>query len=547
MIKQISLAGFMSHDEFTFNLPERGLVVVTAPNGRGKSALIEGVAWACWDRTLRGKPPWRSGEPCRVVLATERGVVERNRDARGKRSLKCWSADSPNAVEGDSATSTLAAWVGEFSVWRRTHVLSSTDADHFSGATDSERKELLESMLGLDFSDALEVCRRDLREAETTRGLGADLLQRLGRDGVSVERRRVDAESMLEVLQAKPQRETSAVVLSLDDAQAKASKLAKLLGAARKEAADLRGGLRSRDRAVNALDAAVRLAMAPVTKLGTAPNCPTCGQAISAEMRESLRADAERVAGEARQEQAEAVRYRAEVEATLAEAESDAAAIERRCSAAQAELGAATARTKAAPNAAAMHAAQEALRSAESDLADLTRRAAEAQSGADASTARVAVLHGAEQALGLRGVRAHVLGRALLGIEAACNRWLTILSDGELHVSLKPSTERKHGGSVDKIGLAVDGAGGGYYEGCSGGQRRRIDVAMLLGLAEINAAASGHSGGTLWLDEAMDCLDDAGVASVAEALEELSRDRAVVLITHSAALAELAGSNIVRL
>ena len=62
-------------------------------------------------------------------------------------------------------------------------------------------------------------------------------------------------------------------------------------------------------------------------------------------------------------------------------------------------------------------------------------------------------------------------------------------------------------------------------------------MALLFALAETAAAASGRDAGTLWVDEAFDSLDVDGVASVVEALEEIAKERCVVVITHNADLA----------
>src|SRR5262249_8944808 len=69
----------------------------------------------------------------------------------------------------------------------------------------------------------------------------------------------------------------------------------------------------------------------------------------------------------------------------------------------------------------------------------------------------VALLGAVEQVLGLRGVRAHVLGRALTGIEAVGNAWLAKIAGTGLQLTLKPYSEKKTGGVTDAISLEIDG------------------------------------------------------------------------------------------
>ena len=144
------------------------------------------------------------------------------------------------------------------------------------------------------------------------------------------------------------------------------------------------------------------------------------------------------------------------------------------------------------------------------------------------------ILAACERVLGLKGVRAHVLGKALSGVEAVANSWLVRIAGSGLVLSLKPYSEKKSGGTKEAISLEVEGAGGGYgYKASSGGERRRIDVAILLALADIAGAAHGIEGGTLFFDEVFDSLDADGVERVIDALQDLAKDRAVLVISHN--------------
>jgi DNA repair exonuclease SbcCD ATPase subunit len=171
--------------------------------------------------------------------------------------------------------------------------------------------------------------------------------------------------------------------------------------------------------------------------------------------------------------------------------------------------------------------------------------------------AKLKVLSAAEAALGLRGARVQLLARMLSGLEAAANVWLARVASnsagteraaesahlavkgyGQMRLHLKPYVEKKTGGIADALSLEVEGAGGGFgYRAASQGERRRIDVALLLALADVAAASHGVSPGTLFFDEVFDSLDDAGVDAVCEVLGGLARDRCVVVVTHSPGLA----------
>ena len=82
--------------------------------------------------------------------------------------------------------------------------------------------------------------------------------------------------------------------------------------------------------------------------------------------------------------------------------------------------------------------------------------------------------------------------------------------------------------------MEVEGAGGGHgYKASSGGERKRIDIAVMLALGDIARRLRGEKGSTLFFDEAFDALDEQGLAAVVGVLRELAQDRAVVVISHN--------------
>jgi DNA repair exonuclease SbcCD ATPase subunit len=183
---------------------------------------------------------------------------------------------------------------------------------------------------------------------------------------------------------------------------------------------------------------------------------------------------------------------------------------------------------------------QERLDKANAEMEGVNALVKAAQSDAATHLAEMAVLSTVEGVLGLKGVRAHVLSRALGGVEAVANSWLARIAGEGLRLRLKPYAEKADGGISDAISLEVEGAGGGEgYRAASTGERRRIDVALLLALSEVAAAAVGERPGTLWADEVFDGLDEVGVHAVCCALDALSAERAVVVITHNPLLSAL--------
>jgi len=135
-----------------------------------------------------------------------------------------------------------------------------------------------------------------------------------------------------------------------------------------------------------------------------------------------------------------------------------------------------------------------------------------------------------------KGVRAHILGRALEALETIANQWLQRFT-GELKLELRPYTEGVKG-TKNAIALRIQGrASGDDYADLSGGEQRVVDLAVVLAMSEVSRLARGvTSWGVLFLDEILDAVDSARSERVCAAVQELARDRSVVVISHSPAV-----------
>lgn len=540
LVRNISMEGFMSHHGTKVELPTSGLVLVTGPNGSGKSSLVEAVATAAFGKTLRGTSPW-AGKGA-VNLITEDLDINRSCTKGGSKSLKWEPIEGDTAPDFASPTKsqeTLETYIGSFDVWRRTSVFSSQDASHFTMATDGQRKKLLETLIGLDrFDPALAACRADRRAAEAKLSEATKLLDQLESQLEAAHRSIKEAKRVLDTIPEPP---------DVSELREREVKLLRLCEAARVDVRKAERRLREFDRAGCEEAAAACILKRQLDNLGKG-NCDRCGQPITEELRAPLVAESEKadaaakaardvVAAEADGIQEELVELREEVEEIRVKGKD----VERYIQASDV-------------NARQRQAAEQAHESACKGLKGLQDRISSGKTVVAEHAERLALLQAAELVLGLKGVRAHVLGRALAGIEQAANVWLNrivgsghepcgssdeaaaveAVFDGALCLSLKPYSETKQGGVSDAISLEVLGAGGGYgYKASSGGERRRIDVALLLALAEVAQAAHGQAGGTIWADECFDALDADGVDRVSAVLAELAKDRAVVVISHN--------------
>ena len=526
MIK-LGLRGFMRHAKLDVELPDRGVILVTGKNGSGKSTLIEAVSYGLWGRTLRGTEPWPEGGG-EMDLEVDACLVSRACNASGRKTMH-WSLRAGDELlpqthqTATKAQEALDHLVGPWEVWRRTSVFSSQDAAHFTMATDGERKRLLESLLGLDrFDVALEMCRADRAQAERAEVAAQAAVRELGIKIEAEERRLKDAEAMLQAQEA-------AVSVPAGDP----AKLADLAASADKERRAAQGEGRQLDMAGAEQAAQAQEVERRLERLSSG-KCPTCAQSIPPAMVEGLRVQASALKVECAAKRVSAQEQLKLLAGRVAELEEEWRELSGKASRIDAASKAAQRMT------AARDQAQRTLGAALAELQDLCAKLAAAKDAATSSTQGLGTMQAVESVLGLRGVRAHILGKALGGLEAVADGWLSRIAGGKLHVKLSPCTEKKGGGTMDAISLEIQGAGGGLgYRAASGGERRRIDVALLMALAEMaGAARSTRAPDLLAFDEVFDALDPDGVEAVASAVMDLASTRPVMVITHNPALAQ---------
>jgi DNA repair exonuclease SbcCD ATPase subunit len=544
-VRSLSLDHFLRHEgKTTLSMPERGIVTVTGPNESGKSSLVEAVSWGVWGWTLRGEFPLDG--PGAVTIEADRCVVSRWVE-KGRKVELAWRTTAGDPINEATFPTTTKAQealervVGDWETWCQTHVFSSDDAARWTLATDGERKRFVEGLLRYDFDGPLDRCRKALREAKEAQGRCEARLVEVNAGIVNQEQRLVENRAVLDravpdgPAPAPPAATGSrAEEIARLDVQIKGGE--KLLLALRRKASDV-------GRVSAETEVELRLARDRWNKLRSG-RCPTCHQEIGDALQDALR----RAVSEAEAASAAGARLaeetRAAVEAELAEVQEEQSAFGREHAALQA------AEDRAAEDARAWEADRRrregaaAVRASAEKFAALAREAlralTEEKATLEASLAGyrvdVAVLIACEEVLGLRGVRAQVVARTLSGLEQAANVFLCRIARPGVAVRLRPYTEKKGGGVADSIAFEWrDGEAWRPYRTASSGARRRLDVALLLALAEVAAAASGNASenADLYCDEVFDALDSTGIGAVSSLLHEMAETRMIMVISHN--------------
>ena len=147
-----------------------------------------------------------------------------------------------------------------------------------------------------------------------------------------------------------------------------------------------------------------------------------------------------------------------------------------------------------------------------------------------------------ETHLGRNGVQNFILEAALQDLQSRAQRYLDELSDGYLRLALSATSKTQAGKQTEKLDRKVllRRADGTYVERklkqLSGGERRRIIIAVTLAFAEFCAARTGLHSELVAFDEVFQHLDGAGRLAINKIVRGL-RYRTVLVITHDQDLA----------
>lgn len=577
-------------------------------NGSGKSYLLDGPSWICFDRALRdryGKDdmirlqfrPKGSGElelitdtkgrPARphdgsygiqhiiggpVPIRIER---YRNHPQEGNKArlivdgedVTCGRDSMTNAAIEDVLGMDYRAFVNSIAFGARDDVKS------FFSATDTERKAVLDKLLGMEMYAAAQVRSRkrlvevseELAVGERKRATLASRIeeQELALAGLSVIEE-FDADfvwkraRMLHQLSAIQQERIEAAVAEAQEgveseelaASSAREAYEEAQQAYRLERRNLEGKRRAKAEERGARTADANAAQEAIARWGKLKgNCPTCEQPVS----KTLKLRSERAALQTRDA-----------------ARDDAAAIQR----AEATLGEALGalREPIPPDLPALAAAKGVLQEWNSDLRAWKREVAgraaavtvaqqeceRAAGRREAVVERIARLREelAEsvsedasvqvvadrlefwvEGFGPGGLRSFLIENEIPEINRVATHYAQRLLGNGAQVRLSATRQLKGGGAREELGIeAVIPGCTITYAGASKGQRKRLDLAILLAFREIVGRRFAKGFDQLFADELFDGLDDAGEDSVIELLREISTTCPVTLVTHSDAL-----------
>jgi len=108
-------------------------------------------------------------------------------------------------------------------------------------------------------------------------------------------------------------------------------------------------------------------------------------------------------------------------------------------------------------------------------------------------------------------------------LNTQCNYYLGYLTNGTISVEFDEELN-------EKIEVLENYR---HYISLSGGEKRKVNLAVMLGLQSLLTMSNGHKSNLLFFDEIAENLDEDGIKGLYNLLCELKKEKTVFLITHN--------------
>lgn len=566
VVERICVEGFGSYkNPAMITLDGGGPIAIVGDNGSGKSTLVsKALAWGLFGKAA----PERMGSSTSALkgklilnensdLATVRIILRQGVRQweiirmRGKKGGDAVTIDSQAATQGD-----IDAIVGvPYEVFVRTCLRGQGDPWNWLEATDGRKREILDVICG---SRALEPRYEKARQMVNDYKAVLDRV----RAQITSARRRVEdtdpaplqAQAVAwdherEVRHQAAQKEVASLSEALDVSIRADQAMVTMKEERPAEDPDLLiAHYRRHVEAENAglVDAMAdtsskRAFMDALSGLESGSPCPTCGIQITEEssvlaernLRRKAFEDAVREQGakQASHQAAVAQLRGTEEWATKVRADQLSRARYRpQEPSARSALQAAVDRAKAITEAANPYqiAADEAERTHEAAARELTLL----QELQVVTERDLGMAHAWSAVLSPKGVRARMADQAVGAIQDEANRWLDGLSNGTMKLIL---SSRSDGREMIRVTILIHGKERPLIS-LSGGEKRRVNLAVDMGIASVFSSSGGLTLSLLVLDEeVLSGLDQTGKHQVTKALHEAGIAD-VVVVDHDPAL-----------
>lgn len=131
-------------------------------------------------------------------------------------------------------------------------------------------------------------------------------------------------------------------------------------------------------------------------------------------------------------------------------------------------------------------------------------------------------------------LKSYIMDSVTPMLNERANYYSGFLTGGSIQIEISTQTKLKNGEMRDKFSVNLYSVNGVDYELCSGGEKKRIDLCILLALQSLVASRAKASINLLILDEVAENLDEVGIERMIDLLRQFASEKGSCLyVTHS--------------
>ena len=547
IIKKLHINNFLSFGpENSIDLENRGLVFIKGENkdtggsnGSGKSSLVEAIVYTLTGKTVRGVDSVDDvvnnvfGKDCSCKIDTDNGFILRARKDDKVGTGLFLNVDGEDKTKPDPKRTQKEIndlYNVDFDTFINSTILSfsSKQANFLDNRYKTERRQIIETILGINkYNDYLSVAKEKIRHLEDSRVLNNKEIEKIKVQIEDYKRKIIDIEEKKSSYE-KIKQEKIAVI----DAQV--NRLSSIdfdsnIGVYKKinEAKDI---IRSIDVKIAEKSSAVKPMTFELSKLRCEVNkyeqlgakaCSHCGSTLTQERVDSIivptRSKIKELEDGIAKIQQEYDYYKTSKESIISQLDAlKPEASEKELYELNTKLEMLRGRVLE------LYKEENPYHSLNftEEIKNLEMQITELENEIKLTAEELKYYYFWETGFGNKGLKSYILEDMIMFFNKRIQFYLDILSRNTITIIFD-----KH------LDFSVSGLN---YSNCSGGERRRADLAVLIALYELSNIRSKTSHNILILDEVLDSIDTIGFESAMDLLRELNKKVPTILvISHS--------------
>lgn len=549
---RVSAKNFCRFEKLDFDFRNRGIVLVEGlnednrkssnSNGAGKSTIFESVVFSLYGRTLRGQKNddviMPGKKTCEMELDFEfQGNEYKIERKRGNApSLGLWKNGEDITAMDIRATQSKIDEMIPYNLFSNAVFFSGSTFESFVQAADADKKEIMSSMFGLSlFDKAKEIASQKSKKIKNSLIQSESKLTYLKDDIEKLKEEKKALEIKLGELKSKGNlEEKKSELVQIQDAIEKNKEKMNFMRESVKDQRDKKDKLMELEnkqsgnlRDLQNQKSNIERELSKINKLKDEGKCPTCGQEITGdykgdeigELETKLSSIDESVihcntniskvkeAYSGIVEEIEKKEKRGhEIDREQMDQDEKSNVLARELNYIEKELS----------------VIESSISKVGIDMENKKNEHIEVEKEIANLKEDFEIYEFWKEGFSPRGISNFVLELYLPRLNQLSNEYLSYLFDEDVSIRFLPYEELKTGKRRERWSVELGGSLNSYID-CSNGERRRIDLAIMLALNNIlRSRLNGIN--LLVVDEAFDPLDERGVESVLSLLEEQIKD-----------------------